>query len=208
MNFFANVTEENVELVGPTQTPKALEDAVSKLLDVPAENITVDMTRMGGGFGRRLYTHFGVEAAAISKKAGTPIKLIYTREDDMEAGIYRPASKYKIKASIKDNKITGYQLVEACVNNNMYDVIPNNFPAGAIANYQVDNHKLESNITIGAWRAPYTNFLAFAVPKASPKNAVWGVGPAIDIPTGGDDEYTGSGTWKAGPAATEPSTTS
>ena len=44
----------------------------------------------------------------------------------------------------------------------MYDVLPNNFPAGAIANYQVDNHKLKSNITTGAWRAPYTNFLGSA----------------------------------------------
>ena len=68
MNFFANVTADTAELIGPVQTPQALEGAVSKLLDMPVENVTVNMTRIGGGFGRRLYPHFGVEAAAISKK--------------------------------------------------------------------------------------------------------------------------------------------
>ena len=55
MNFFANVTENSAELIGPTQTPEALEGSVAKLLDMPLENITVNMTRIGGGFGRRLY---------------------------------------------------------------------------------------------------------------------------------------------------------
>lgn len=68
MNFFAHVTEDSAELIGPTQTPEALEGSVSKLLNLPLEKVTVNMTRIGGGFGRRLYVHFGVEAAAISKK--------------------------------------------------------------------------------------------------------------------------------------------
>ena len=103
MNFFADVKENSVELIGPTQTPKALEDSVSKLLGIPAENITVSMTRIGGGFGRRLYVHFGVEAAAISKKMGAPIKLIYTREDDMTQGTYRPAYRSVYKAGLDEN---------------------------------------------------------------------------------------------------------
>jgi isoquinoline 1-oxidoreductase beta subunit len=80
----------------------------------------------------------------------------------MSAGTYRMAIKYKIKAAIKDKKITAYHLTEAAVNSNMYGLIPNFFPAGAIENYRVDNVKIDSNITTGAWRAPYTNFLAFA----------------------------------------------
>ena len=162
MNFFANVTSEKIELVGPVQTPKWTRSRVAELLKREESEITCEMTRMGGGFGRRLYGDFALEAAEISSIAKVPVKVVFSREDDMEAGTYRPASKYKIKAAIKDGQITGYQLVEAAVNSNMYGVLPNNFPAGALENYQVDNHQLESNITIGAWRAPYTNFLGFA----------------------------------------------
>jgi len=80
----------------------------------------------------------------------------------MTAGTYRPCSKYKFRAAIKDNKITGYHLTEAFVNGGMWDPIAQNFPAACIENVLVESHNLESNITTGAWRAPVTNFLAFA----------------------------------------------
>ncbi|KAA1245955.1 xanthine dehydrogenase family protein molybdopterin-binding subunit [Aquimarina sp. RZ0] len=162
MNFFAHVTDEKVRLVGPIQTPDGTAKRVAELLDRKPEEVSVDMTRMGGGFGRRLYGDFALEAAEISNISKKPVKLVYSREDDMSAGIYRPAIKYKISASVKGGKLTGYHLKEAAVNSNMYGLIPNFFPAGAIENYQVDVAKYDSNITIGAWRAPYTNFLAFA----------------------------------------------
>ena len=162
MNFYADITDDKVHLVGPIQTPEWKAGLVSQLLDRKPEEIHLEMTRMGGGFGRRLYGDFVIEAAEISDKIRKPVKVVYTREDDMNDGIYRMAIKYRIKAGIKDGKITAYHLKEAAVNSNMYGLIPNFFPAGAIENYQVDvaNHK--SNITTGAWRAPYTNFLAFA----------------------------------------------
>jgi len=162
MNFFANVTDEKVELVGPIQTPKWTADRISKILERDLKDISLEMTRMGGGYGRRLYGDFALEAAEISNIARKPVQVIFSREDDMADGIYRPAIKYKISAAIKDNKITGYHLKEAAINNGMYDLVPNFFPAGAIENYQVDSASYKSNITTGAWRAPYTNFLAFA----------------------------------------------
>lgn len=162
INFFANVTNEKVYLVGPIQTPEAASKVVASLLNRNLEDVHVEMTRMGGGFGRRLYGDFAYEAAEISDKIKQPIKLISTREDDMALGVYRPAIKYKIAASIKANKISGYHLKEAAINSNMYGLIPHFFPAGAIENYQVDTANYQSNITTGAWRAPYTNFLAFA----------------------------------------------
>ncbi|WP_299181078.1 molybdopterin cofactor-binding domain-containing protein [uncultured Aquimarina sp.] len=162
MNFFAHVTDEKVKLVGPIQTPAGTARRVAELLDRKPEEVSVDMTRMGGGFGRRLYGDFALEAAEISNIAKKPVKVVYSREDDMSAGIYRPAIKYRISAAIKDGKLTGYHLKEAAINSNMYGLIPNFFPAGAVENYQVDVAKYDSNITIGAWRAPYTNFLAFA----------------------------------------------
>ncbi len=162
MNFFADVTDTKVRLVGPIQTPAGTAKRVAKLLDRNLEEISIDMTRMGGGFGRRLYGDFALEAAEISSIAKKPIKVVFSREDDMASGTYRPAIKYKISAAIKDGKLTGYHLKEAAINSNMYGLIPNFFPAGAIENYQVDVAKYDSNISIGAWRAPYTNFLAFA----------------------------------------------
>lgn len=161
MNFFANVTENSAELIGPTQTPEALETSVSKLLNMPIENITVDMTRMGGGFGRRLYVHFGVEAAAISKKIGAPVKLIYTREDDMTQGTYRPAYQAKYKAGLDENNnliafaVKGAGLPES-------SIFPNRFPAGTVENYLAEQISGKTNITTGAWRAPRSHFTAGA----------------------------------------------
>jgi isoquinoline 1-oxidoreductase beta subunit len=162
MNFYADVTAEKVHLVGPIQTPQWTVSRVAKLLDRKEEDVFCEMTRMGGGFGRRLYGDFALEAAEISNLAKKPIKVIFSREDDMTSGTYRPAIKYRIKASIKEGKVTGYYLKEAAINGNMYGAIPNFFPAGCIPNFKVDTASHTSNITTGAWRAPYTNFLAFA----------------------------------------------
>ncbi len=161
MNFFANVTENSAELIGPTQMPEPLEKSVSKLLDMPIENITVNMTRMGGGFGRRLYVHYGLEAAAISKKISAPVKLIYTREDDMSHGIYRPTYLSTYKAGLDENNnliafsVKGSGLPEA-------PVFINRFPAGTVDNYLAENISAKTNITTGAWRAPRSHFTAGA----------------------------------------------
>lgn len=162
MNFFAEINDERVHLVGPIQTPEWKAGLVSGLLGREPSEILLEMTRMGGGFGRRLYGDFVIEAAEIGDAIRKPVQVVYTREDDMNDGIYRMAIKYRIKAGIKDGKVTAYHLKEAAVNSNMYGLIPNFFPAGAIENYQVDVANYKSNITTGAWRAPYTNFLAFA----------------------------------------------
>ena len=162
MNFYADVTAKKVHLVGPIQTPQWTVNRVAKLLDRETDDIYCEMTRMGGGFGRRLYGDFALEAAEISGLVKKPIKVVFSREDDMTAGTYRPSIKYRIKASIKDGKLTGYYLKEAAINGNMYGAISNFFPAGCIPNFKVDTANHKSNITTGAWRAPYTNFLAFA----------------------------------------------
>ncbi len=161
MNFFAHVTDDKAELIGPTQTPKALEDTVSKLLGMPVENITVDMTRQGGGFGRRLYVHFGVEAAAISKKAGAPIKLIYTRADDMGQGTYRPTYRSTYKAGLdENNNLIAFSVKGAGIPES--PVFPKRFPAGSIENYAAEKVNIPTNISTGAWRAPRSHFTAGA----------------------------------------------
>ncbi len=162
MNFFAHVTDEKVEMVGPIQTPSWTQRRIADLLNRDIEEITIEMTRMGGGFGRRLYGDFALEAAEISSLTKKPVKVVFSREDDMLSGSYRPASAYRFKVGIKNNIITAYHLTEACFNGNMFGQMHSNFPCGAISNYRVDSHNIQSNITTGAWRAPYANFLAFA----------------------------------------------
>lgn len=161
MNFFANVTADKAELVGPIQTPEALEAAASALLDLPVENIEVNMTRQGGGFGRRLYGNFGLEAAAISKQAGVPIKLIYTREDDMTQGTYRPPYRSTYKAGLdENNNLIAFQARGVGLPGG--SIFPNRFPAGAVDNYQAERLESSTNVTTAAWRAPRSHFTAGA----------------------------------------------
>ncbi|MBT8232533.1 MAG: xanthine dehydrogenase family protein molybdopterin-binding subunit [Saprospiraceae bacterium] len=162
MNCYADVTSDKAYILGPIQTPEWQLSNLSAQLGMDKENINIELTRMGGGFGRRLYGDYVAEAAELSKLSQKPVQLVFTREDDMLAGTYRPASQYKFKAGIKDGKVIGYHLVEACFNGEMFGQMPSNFPCGAIENYRVDCHKLQTNITTGAWRAPYANFLAYA----------------------------------------------
>jgi len=161
INFFANVQKNSVELVGPIQTPKALEASVSSLLNIPKDNIDVRMTRIGGGFGRRLYVHFGLEAALISKKIGAPIKLIYKREDDITQGTFRPAYKSIYKAALDEkNRLIALSIKGVGLPDG--PIFPNRFPAGAIDHYKAENKSSNTNISTGAWRAPKSNFTAGA----------------------------------------------
>lgn len=162
MNYFAHVREDGVELLGPNQVPKWARGDVAKMLEIEESKITVQMTRMGGGFGRRLYPDFVKEAAEISKLAKAPIKLQWTREDDMQGGMYRPACKYLFRAALDENgKMIGYHIRGAGINMDN-TVRENNFPAASVPNYLAETHNLKSNVTTAAWRAPVANFLASA----------------------------------------------
>jgi isoquinoline 1-oxidoreductase beta subunit len=162
MNFFADVRGDKVEVYGPTQNPERVYNELAKVFNVPKENVSVGMTpRMGGGFGRRLMIDFVVEAAQISKEAASPVQMIWTREDDMQGGHYRPAGMYRYRAALdKNNELTAWHLTASAINQSNASR-ENLFPAGALPNYRVDSHNLESKITIGPWRAPNHNFLAF-----------------------------------------------
>lgn len=161
MNFFADVKDGKAELIGPVQTPKALRESTAKMLGIAEDNVTVDLTRMGGGFGRRLYVHFGLEAARISEKMGTPIKLIYSREDDMTHGIYKPAYRSTYKAGLdENNNIIAYSAKGVGFREGA--IFPNRFPAGTIDNYEATRLKAETNVSMGAWRAPRSHFAAGA----------------------------------------------
>ena len=199
MNFFAHVTNDKAELIGPIQTPESMRKSVSDLLGLPENKIKVVMTRMGGGFGRRLYGNFGLEAAAISQKAKAPIKLVYTREDDMTQGTYRPAYKMLYRAALDDNnQLIGFHVRGAGIHGG--PVFANRYPAGTIENYLAENISVESNISTGAWRAPRSNFVAGAeqsfldeVAEAAGKDPIDFrlelFDRAINNPVGEDNDY-------------------
>ncbi|HJS53204.1 MAG TPA: molybdopterin cofactor-binding domain-containing protein [Chitinophagaceae bacterium] len=162
MNFFADVRPDAVELIGATQTPGSARTAVSKLLNIPEDKISVTITRLGGGFGRRLKFDFVTEAAELSSIIKKPVKLIWSREDDMTGGSYRPAVRYRFEAALDHGgNLIGYKLRGAGINvgNSTRE---HNFPSGAVENLLVDSVEHQSPITTGAWRAPITNFLAYA----------------------------------------------
>ncbi|MGA0049229.1 MAG: molybdopterin cofactor-binding domain-containing protein [Flavobacteriaceae bacterium] len=161
MNFFADVTEERAILVGPIQTPEIMEGSVSKRLGMPIEKIDIQMTRMGGGFGRRLYGHFLTEAAVISKEMNQPVKLVYSREDDMTQGTYRPAYHAYYRAGLdENNNLIAFHVRAGGIPES--PLAANRFPAGALDHYMAEDWTANSNITVGAFRAPRSNFIAGA----------------------------------------------
>jgi len=161
MNFFAHVTDEKALVAGPLQAPGWSEPTLAKLLNLPADKIEIQMTRMGGGFGRRAYGHYLYEAALISKKMKAPVKLMYTREDDMTYGIYRPMYTATYRAALDANKnLIGFHVKGGGIPE--HAIHANRFPAGAIDNYLAEGWQIPSNITIGAFRAPRSNFNAAA----------------------------------------------
>lgn len=161
MNFFANVTDGHAELLGPTQTPEFMEPAIAECLELPLERIDIQMTRQGGGFGRRLYGHFMVEAALISKKMKAPIKLQYSREDDMSQGIYRPSYYATYRAALdENNNLVAFHIKAGGVPES--PLFANRFPAGAVDHFLAEDYTIDSNITTGAFRAPRSNFIAGA----------------------------------------------
>lgn len=163
INCFAHVTAEKAFIAGPIQAPEFTERTIAARLGMPIENIDIHLTRMGGGFGRRAYGHYMVEAALISQKVKAPVKLVYTREDDMTYGIYRPMYTMTFRAAFDAaNNLTGFHVRGGGIPESPLGQSENNFPAGAIDNYLADEWALASNLTIGAFRAPRSNFIAGA----------------------------------------------
>lgn len=161
VNCFANVTTDSAEIYGPIQAPEMIMQALTVRLGLPREKIQIKLARMGGGFGNRAYGHHLVEAAAISQKVNAPIKLMYTREDDMSYGIYRPAYSVTYKAGLdKDNNLVALHVKGGGIPEGA--VHANRFPAGAVDNYLAETWQIPSNITVGAFRAPASNFAASA----------------------------------------------
>jgi isoquinoline 1-oxidoreductase beta subunit len=162
MNFFAHVTGEKAVLYGPLQKPENTRKAASVRLGIPEEKIDIHIMRLGGGFGRRSYAHWLIEAALISQKVNAPVKLMYTREDDMTSGIYRPAYSMTYRAALDaNNHLTAIHIRAGGIPESPL-INADQFPAGAVENFLAESWSIDSNITTGSFRAPRHNFNAAA----------------------------------------------
>ncbi len=161
LNAFADVKGDKASIAATLQIPAFLMPTLASSLGIPVENIEMELPRMGGGFGRKAYGHYVIEAALISQKVNAPVKLIYTREDDMTNGVYRPAYHATYRAALdKDNNLIALHVKAGGIPES--PLFANRFPAGALDNYLAEDWSIDSNITIGAFRAPRSNFMAGA----------------------------------------------
>ena len=103
MNFTAHAHDDKVDLIGPTQWQDGAQGVVAKALGVKPEDVTLRTTFLGGGFGRRIDVDYVIQAAQISKAANKPVKLVWTREDDMTHDFYRPQSVHRLAAALGDD---------------------------------------------------------------------------------------------------------
>jgi isoquinoline 1-oxidoreductase subunit beta len=114
LNCIAHVQENTIEIWGPIQEANWIQADLSQRMGVPIENVTVNMTFLGGGFGRKGFPDYPHEAALISREVKSPVQVVWTREDDMAVGPFRTGACYACKGGLdKEGKIVAYQNITA-----------------------------------------------------------------------------------------------
>ncbi len=174
MNFTAHVANGKALLVGPTQWPDAAQGAVAKLLGIKPEDVAVQSTFLGGGFGRRIDIDFIIQATLISQAVNRPVKLIWSREDDMTHDFYRPLAVHQLAASVgSDGKPTAmtFRGASQSITGRVFGLPPEapdglmNEAAAAAYNIPASRHdmiKHDAGLRVGYWRAVSHNMNAFA----------------------------------------------
>ncbi len=168
-NCTAWFRDGSIELWAPTQTPQRGLASVAATLGIAPDKVTVHQTRAGGGFGRRLTNDSMCEAAAIAQRVDAPVKLQWTREDDMNHDFFRAGGFHELKGAVDAaGKLSAWQqhfvtfardgaLVSG---GGMSDQI---FPSPMLANYRLTQTSLAWDTPCGAWRAPGSNVYSFVV---------------------------------------------
>ena len=173
VNCTIDLKEDSCEIWSTSQVPFADLNFLSRFFDLPIEKINLMVTRIGGGFGRRLGPDYTIEAAKIAKELKRPVQYFWTREDDIKYDAYRPFSYHRLMASWDgQGKINSW--LHRQVGTSRYafrpnrhphesEFFPNNFPANLVENFKQEYTLVPTNINRALIRAPGNNALAFAV---------------------------------------------
>ena len=176
MNCTADVRGGMAEVWAPTQAPTWARSAVAEALGLPEEKVTLHVTFLGGGFGRRSMRDFPAEAALVSRAAGAPVQVTWTREDDIRHDFYRPAGRNELRGGLDGagrlvawhhlvrTPSIGQQLFGAARRSRGHpDVVEGAadvpYTAGAV---RVDCAIPEVGVKLGWWRSVYSSQNAFA----------------------------------------------
>ncbi|MCG2459776.1 molybdopterin-dependent oxidoreductase [Flavobacteriaceae bacterium F89] len=168
-----DLRDDSCEIWSTSQVPFADLNFLSRFFELPTEKITLHLTRIGGGFGRRLGPDYTIEAAKVAKEIKKPVQYFWTREDDIQFDAYRPFSYHKLMATWNDNgQLTSWLHRQAGTSRYAFrpnvepyisEFFPNHFPANLTPNFRQEYSLAVSNINRSLIRAPGNNSLAFAV---------------------------------------------
>ncbi|MGH9852736.1 MAG: molybdopterin cofactor-binding domain-containing protein, partial [Blastocatellia bacterium] len=168
-NCTAHFKDGKLEIWMAGQIPQVGRTMVARLLNLPESDVTVHIVRGGGGFGRRAYNDLMLDAAWISKQAGAPVKLIWSREDDIQHDYYRCGGFQYLKGAVdKDGKLVAWHdhfvgYGEGNVFAHDGGFLPTEFPARFVPNYRVQSSVMPLGLKTGALRAPYSNSTAWVI---------------------------------------------
>ncbi|MEQ1908530.1 MAG: molybdopterin cofactor-binding domain-containing protein [Vicinamibacterales bacterium] len=162
-NATASVTDDRVDIWAPSQSPAAIVGSVAHVLNVPVDKVNAYVTFSGGGFGRRGQPDVVVEAALLSKAVGVPIKVVWTREDDIQHDYYRPSGRQRVAAALDaQGRMVGFRQHEAHLSMNQFfrgpgvptgEISADDFPAFAVPHVRLESSVVDADVRLGPWRS-------------------------------------------------------